>query len=250
VQEPEAPTDVERGWVRESVAVTVRELRLFALTAGAIAARPRTFAAQWVSGQRQALNPLGFMATAAAVVTVAATLVSRLAPLGGGSSSLAGEALDSLGPYLHYLALGLICHGILRLAGSRRSIAGSVAVALFVGGGPGTLATLLDLTVFLVVSRTFGKINFQAGELWSPAVLAIFVLLWATRIAVGACFVRAFAGLHQMRTWWPLLALVLALVITGLVFGLLDPPGRYGMHLVLGHLRGGKRSWWPAWAPM
>jgi hypothetical protein len=241
---------VETRWIGESLAATARELRLFLSTAAAVTVRPARFAAEWVRGQRQALNPLGFMATAAALVTVAATLASRLARLGGSSTSLVGEALESLGPYLHYVALGLICHGVMLLAGSRRSVGGSIALSLYLGGGPGTVATLVDLALFVVVQRWFGKVNFSGAELMSPPVLAMGILAWALRLGVAACFVGAFAGLHQRRTGWAVLGLVVALAVTGLIFGLLDPPGRFGMHLVIGHAEGSGRSWWPAWSPM
>ena len=65
-----------------------------------------------------------------------------------------------------------------------------------------------------------------------------------------AIFVRALTGFHGVRARWALLALILALLATGLFFGLVDPPGRYGLHLVIGRLLpGGGRSFVPAWAP-
>jgi hypothetical protein len=241
--------DPETRWLADSLSATARELRAFAATAAAATVRPARFARAWVEGTAPALNPLAFMATAAALVTVAGTVAARLGPLRG-SSTLAGEVLDSLGPYLHYLALGLICHAVLRLAGSRRSIAASVAMSLYVGGGPGTMATLIDLVVFLLVARLFGKVNFTGAELVTPAVMAVGVLVWTVRLAVAACFVAAFAGLHRVRTGWAVLGLALALLVTGLAFGLLAPPGRYGMHLEIGHLDGTRRHWWPAVVPL
>jgi hypothetical protein len=231
--------------------VTLRELRSFLRTAAAVTARPARFAASWAAGEREALNPLGFMATAAAIVTIAASVGARVAPLPGGSSTLLGEALDSLGPYVHYVALGLICHAVLRVAGSRRPVLGSVAMSLFLGGGPSTIATLIEVAMFLTLSRWLGKVNFTGPELTHLPVLAAGVVVWTVRIGVAVCFVRAFAGLHRVRTVWALLGLVVALAITGLIFGLLQPPGRFGEHLIIGHLtRAGRRTWWPAWAPM
>jgi hypothetical protein len=249
VSRPAPSPDAETRWVKDSLAATARELRAFAVTAAAATVRPARFARAWVEGSGAALNPMAFMATAAALVTLAGTVAARLGPLGG-SSTLAGEVLDSLGPYLHYVALGLICHATLRLAGSRRSLAASVAMSLYVGGGPGALATLVDLVVFLVVVRVFGKANFTSRELVTPAVMAAGALVWTVRLAVAACFVGAFTGLHQVRVGWVVLGLVVALLVTGLAFGLLAPPGRYGMHLVIGHLQGGRRVWWPAVVPM
>jgi hypothetical protein len=249
VDQPAPAGDQETRWLKDSLAATARELRAFAETAAAATVRPARFARGWVEGRQAALNPLAFMATAAALVTVAATLAARLGPLHG-SSTLAGEVLDSLGPYLHYLALGLICHAILRLAGSRRSLAGSVAMSLYVGGGPGTIATLVDLVMFLVLVKLFGKVNFSAAELATPAVMAAGAVVWAVRLGMVVAFVAAFAGLHQVRVGWAVLGLGVALLLTGVAFGVLAPPGRYGMHLAIGHLHGGRRLWWPAVVPM
>jgi hypothetical protein len=249
VDQPAPAGDRETRWLEDSLTATARELRAFAETAAAATVRPARFARGWVEGRHAALNPLAFMATAAALVTVAGTLAARLGPLGG-SSTLAGEVLDSVGPYLHYLALGLICHAILRLAGSRRRVAGSVAMSLYVGGGPGTVATLIDLVMFLVVSKLFGKVNFSAAELATPVLMAVGVVVWAVRLGMAVAFVAAFVGLHRVRVGWAVLGLVVALLLTGLAFGILAPPGRYGMHLAIGHLAGGRRHWWPAVVPM
>jgi hypothetical protein len=240
----------ETRWLRDSLRATQDELALFAITAAAVTARPAQFGATWARGERRALNPLAFMATAAALVTVTVTLASRLAPLGRPSSSLWGEALDSLGPYVYYVALGLVCHPVLRLWGSRHALAGSVAISLYAGGGPGTLATLVDLGLYLFIQRHFGKVSFSGPELLSPAVLSVGLFAMVVRVGSFVAFARALAGLHGLKTRGPLVALLVALVATGLVFGLLDPPGHYGMHIALGVLDHGRRLWWPVWVPL
>jgi hypothetical protein len=240
----------ETRWLGDSLRATRDELALFAVTAAAVITRPARFAAAWARGDRRALNPLAFMATAAALVTVVATVASRLTPLGRPSSSLWGEALDSLGPYIYYVALGVVCHPLLRLWGSRHPLTGSVAMSLYAGGGPGTLATLVDLGLFLFIQRHFGKVNFSGRELLSPGVLGVGVFAMVVRMASFVAFARALAGLHGLKTRGPLVALLVALVATGLVFGLLDPPGHYGMHVAIGALHHGRRLWWPVWVPL
>src|SRR3954453_17773050 len=58
----------ETRWLRDSLRATQDERALFAITAAAVTARPAQFGATWARGERRALNPLAFMATASALV--------------------------------------------------------------------------------------------------------------------------------------------------------------------------------------
>ena len=241
---------VETRWVEESVRLALREGRLFLATAWAVTVQPARFAAEWAWGDRRALNPLGYFATAAALVTLANSLVMRLLGRPGGSEPLLTQVLDSIGIYLHYVTLGLLCHAFLRWRGSIRTVRGSLAIALYVGGGPATIVHLFNVAMLAYVQRRYGKHEFTLAELTSPALLATAMVIVASRLAALVVFIRALTGFHALKTGWATLALVLAMLVTGLVFGLLDPPGQYGLHLVIGALGAhGRRIWTPAWAP-
>lgn len=242
-----AARSIETAWLAQSVRLTLREVRSFARAFVGITFRPARFASAWVRGEAAAMNPLGYFAMSAAVMAVCTKVTSAL--LGWRrSDGLAIDLLDAIGPYLHYVALGLLCHALLLAAGSRRTVRGSLALSLYVGGGPLALVTLINLVVVVCAYLAFGKVNFDASEILTPAVLPLVVIAMGSRLAVVILFARALAGFHGVRTGWALVALVVALLVTGLAFGLLNPPGNYGGHFVIGaEQSGGERMWWPAY---
>jgi hypothetical protein len=239
--------EIETRWLADSLRLTLREVRSFAATAAAVTVRPARFARQWVHGQREAMNPLGYFATSAAIVAVYQKV--SFAVVGVKSEGALGtELLNAVGPYLHYVALGLLCHAMLRLRGSRRSMRGSLGLSLYVGGGPGALVTVLNISMFVFAQLVYGKANFSGDELMTPGLLVLAFLVFSTRLAFLAIFVRALSGFHEVRTGWTLLAFLLALTSTALGFGLLDPPGYYGGHFVIGRPGEDGRIWWPTYA--
>jgi hypothetical protein len=239
--------EIETRWLADSLRLTWREIRSFAATAAAATVRPARFAGQWVHGERPAMNPLGYFATSAAIVAVYRKIA--FAVVGTETDEgLGAEILDAVGPYLHYVALGLLSHAVLRLRGSRRTLRGTLALSLYVGGGPGALVTVLNISMFVFTNLVWGKSNFAASEVLSPSVMTLAVLVFATRLGFMVIFVRALSGFHAARTGWTLLAFLLALTSTALAFGLLDPPGSYGGHFVIGSLDDGERIWWPIYA--
>lgn len=196
---------------------------------------PGTFAEAWVSGRRRALNPLGFLATAFAVLGPTLAVTRRLTQGPDESSSLWLDALGALLPFLYYLVLGAIQHGIFRLCGSRRRLRESCAMALYAAGGPGMVAQLVVTALVLFVHYFYGVTDMLAVHSrmkWPLAVatLAPFVALYAT-LAVSL------AGLHRahgIRAWQVVVASLVALAVTAFLFALLNPPGHYGLHFVLG----------------
>ncbi len=241
-----ATRSIETAWLGESVRLTLREARSFARGFAGITFRPARFASAWVRGEASAMNPLGYFATSAAIVAVCNKIASALGSRPR-TDGLAVDLLDAIGPYLHYVALGLLCHLLLRARGSRRTIRGSVALALFVGGGPLALVTIINLGGTVYAHLAFGKVNFDTDEMMTPAVLVLAVIVFGSRLAAMFLFARALSGFHGVRTGWALAALVTALLVTGLAFGVLDPPGNYGGHFIIGAERGGERVWWPAY---
>jgi hypothetical protein len=83
--------------------------------------------------------------------------------------------------------------------------------------------------------------------LLTPQVLALGIVAFGSRLAALVIFARALSGLHEQPARRTALALLLALAITALAFGLLDPPGNYGGHFIIGKERAGERVWWPSY---
>lgn len=218
-------------WVRDALAQFAGEVKLFARTALAVTLHPGRFAAEWAAGERRALNPLGFLATAFAVLgpTFAAvtTLIGKQE-----RSSLWLDALGALAPFVYYFLFGALQHGCLRALGSRRRLRESCAMALYAGGGPGLLAQLMVIVLVLVMHFRFGvtdtlELPRAVRLLFTIFALAPFLLFYVT---LGV----ALAGLHRARVWKIAAANFFALAVCAFLFALLDPPGHYGLHLVLG----------------
>src|SRR5262245_53952591 len=87
----------EDAWVRQAAAVTIAEASLYARTLLAVCFGPRRFVERWLGGGR-AMNPLGFVATTAAISTLARELFDRRAGIQG-TSSLLRDALAVVAPY-------------------------------------------------------------------------------------------------------------------------------------------------------
>ena len=216
----------EPQWIRQGVRSTLGELRDFFTTGYAFARSPGRFAAEWVSGRRHTLNPAAMVATAASlrfVLTMADQAFSGDSKEDA-SEGILREILDAVGPHLHYAALGLIAHVVLRLSGPTRRVSSSIATAMFAGAGPAFFAEL-------VVRGLVGVFLNEGGSLAKGALLAgggATFLAFAWTVSAGL------AGLHRRRTIWGVLAVATAFVATGFVFGAVrGVPATYGWHLVL-----------------
>ena len=242
----ESASEVETRWLVDSVRLTAREARSFAGAVAAVTIRPARFASGWVTGELSVMNPLGYFATSVAIVAVCQKLAFAVVGAGEGAGLLV-EVVNAIGPYLYYVALGMLCHAMLRARGSRRTARGSLAITLYAGGGPFALATIANLVAFTIAHLRFGKGDFSGAELLTPQVLALGVLAFGSRLAALVIFARALSGLHGQPARWTALALLLALAITALAFGLLEPPGNYGGHFIIGEERAGERVWWPSY---
>jgi hypothetical protein len=131
------------------------EGRRFVDTAHGFARAPASFSADWAAGRREALNPLGFMATALGI----AGLAAALAP--GSEGGILSQIARAILPYAYYVALGLVAHPLLRLAGGRTGLRATLAISLFAGGGPGLVYTLSIYVVYFLRVRMFP--GFEAG---------------------------------------------------------------------------------------
>lgn len=229
------------AWLREAAATVRDEAVRFMVTVLQCSRHPRRFAAAWFAGDTRAPNPIGYVSTALAVTAAARSLTAALIGVDDHSglwSSLAAATL----PYAYYALLGVLSHLVFRLGGTTRPLSASLAIALYVGGGPGLLLTLsLDLDV-LLYSLLTGRVQFEHGFVDAPP--------WAMPILLGlamgtsALFVLALAsalrGLHggsRLRTF---VAIVLALVVSGLLLSALHAVFRFslGVPHFLFHLGG------------
>lgn len=227
--------DAGPDWVREALRQFGDEVRLFARTAIDFTLHPTQFALEWSSGARHALNPLGFLATSLAVVAPANAVAAWLLHQGDDASTPWRAALGALLPFAYYLFLGAAHHYVLRLFGSRRPLRDSCAMALYAGGGPAAAAGLLVVASALVYHALSGRTTVDglhtrgAWILIASATLSFSLFMGTLATSLG--------GLHRrfgIRRWHMIVASVVALVASGLAFGMLRPPGSYGLHFVLG----------------
>ncbi|HEX6836271.1 MAG TPA: hypothetical protein VF334_06835, partial [Polyangia bacterium] len=165
--------DEAPDWVKDGIRQFVDEVRLFLRTVADFTVRPFRFAREWSSGQRHALNPLGFLATAFAVAGPANALFARAVRLPDEPSSLVHDALAALTPFVYYLLLGALEHGVLRAFGSKRPLRDSCAMALYAGGGPATLAHLFVIASAYFMWRSSGTLVIK--DVHQPFALFVMV---------------------------------------------------------------------------
>ena len=228
-------------WVRDGLRQFAEEVRLFAKTAWDFTLRPSQFAQQWVAGERHALNPLGFLATAFAVVAPCEAIFAHVMHHEDqDASSLMRAALAAVLPFGYFLLVGAVQHGVLRIFGTRRPLRDSCAMALYAGGGPATVARIVIGFIAIAVWERTGSTQIRSvgtvsGVLLLTSAFLSFSLFYFTISA-------ALGGLHyvyRIRWWHIFVANVVAIVVTGLFFGVLHPPGSYGLHMVISPSHGG-----------
>jgi hypothetical protein len=237
----------ETAWVAASWQLLRKETAAFLRTAAFIIRHPTAFGDRWLEGSLEAQNPLGFFATAAGIFALINGIGS--AAFGGEKApSLVTSLLDSVGPYLHFAILALLTHPLYRATGSKRTVRGSIAMALYIGGGPMLLATLLNSCLFALFVWTYDAPNLPRHELTSLKGIAFLIAVFGVRIMGFALFAAALAGFHRARLAWSVAVLGFALCVTGLFFGVVNPPGNYGLRFAIGYLGpDGVRQWSPTW---
>ena len=208
-------------WLADGARAAIRELGLYLETAWSLLRRPHAFLSDWYSGRARAMNPLAMLATGAAIVAGSRQLAGAALGLET-ADSLWGAIFSALGPYVHYIALGLLCHGVVWLtARSPVRASDSVAAALFAGAGPAALAEGIGWGILVALSPL------------GVSQAAISIMLGMAFTIFCAVFGTAMGGLHRCPWWSLMLAFAVAFPVTGLVFGVLDPPGSYGLHWVI-----------------
>jgi hypothetical protein len=205
------------GWLADAAASLRYDVVMFARTAVAMSLAPRRFAAEWREGQRRALNPVAFLGTALAVGSLPTLLVNHFVPRAGDGGPFAAFFADQVMPYIQYTLLGLMAHGLLHLLGGRQRLLATVGVALFAGGGPAMLVDLATVPLDLMLGQAAASADTAAN-----AVIAVLTTasIAAANLAFFVSFAQGLAGLHGVRLWRPVLALVGAyVVLAGLRIG-------------------------------
>lgn len=216
-QQSPAPPLAREGpaWIRETMALGREEAQRFVATAVGFMRRPSRFSADWFAGGQRALNPLGFVASALAVSGTVSILMS-----GSDSDGFLTNISAAIMPYLYYAAVGILCHPLLRLAGSKRRLSASIAVALFAGGGPGLVIALsMELLIALRIAL-FGPFHqsvLRGVPLWAMGPGAL--LAYGPFCYYLATLALALAGLHAVGRIRAVAAVVTSLVLTGLALG-------------------------------
>src|SRR2546428_6192296 len=219
----ERSKDVETGWLRGAASASWDEAVLYARSATGLAGHPRRFLDEWRQGLRRAQHPLGFMATTLAL-SAALQLARRSLPGSTDSPSVGSPLwsglLESVGPYAHYLVLGVLSHAMLRLEGARGRLLGSVAATLYSGG----IALLAIGSLFFLAALALPTLRRSGDVPHSDArALAVAVVVFGVSYAgFVALLVAALGRLHR-APWRAAVAVLAAILATALFFGMVKP---------------------------
>ncbi len=226
----------ESRWAVEAAHAAGEELRLYGATARALLRSPRRFGQAWGDGELRALNPLGFAGTTLAVLATL-SLVKHALP-GGVSQNDDGRVLAALltaaGPYLHLATLGVLSHFVIKPWRRRRSLLGSVGLALYAGGVASLLTqVIMTLVVCVVPSMRGDVLRLDLASAPRLQVALVMMALLPSFLLFVFLLGRALGGLHRLSSFITVAAVLAAFFATGFIFGHLRPPGSYGVHLVL-----------------
>ncbi len=229
---PTAPTvaDGPPDWIRESWRAFVADAAAYVRTSIAIVRRPRNFAAAWAAGRERALNPLAFLATSAALLGAAQVLVGY-----EGGGNLLSAVLGLVAPYAHFAWLGVLAHAALRALGSRQPLRASLAASLYVGGAPALVFTVAFyvLSGVLVTATHTQMFDTASAALPRAAHIAVAISVYVGFAVVMTYLGAALVGAHDVPPWKGLVAIVVALAVSGALYGLWRPPATVGAHFVL-----------------
>jgi hypothetical protein len=193
--EPDPP------WMRDAARAVGHELSTFAATLWAIVSSPARFAADWAAGQRHALNPLAFLLNALAVIGPWRALWARLVDPNPPTTPLWFELAKPAMPIVMNVSVTAIFHLLLKPLGGRRPLRSSLAMAMYVSGGP--LAIMNFLVAPIVLYGFIHRTNVVIALILAVANLALLALFFVYLIAMQA-------SLHKLPRWRVTLAVVVA----------------------------------------
>jgi hypothetical protein len=193
--EPDPP------WMRDAARAVGHELAAFATTLWAILASPARFAADWASGRRHALNPLAFLFNSLAVVGPWRALWARLLDPNPPTTPLWFELGKPALPVLFSVAVTALFHLLLKPLGGRRPLRSSLAMAMYVSGGPMAILNFLvaPLVLYGFIHRDHAAVAVSSALANLVLLAFFFVYLIATQ-----------ASLHKLPRWRVTVAALLA----------------------------------------
>jgi hypothetical protein len=208
-------------WVRDGLRAAWHEARAYLGTAARFTRAPAAFMDAWWRGDMDAMNPLAMLTTGAALVGAAHQLAGAIVGIDHPDGIL-DAVLSALGPYALYVAIGVLCHLVLAPGGRRDvRVLDTIATALIAGAGPAALA------------EAAGWIATCAIWPFAPSPVVVAVMLGIAFSIFCFTLATALGGLHHPAWWRILLAFAVSFSATGLVFGVVAPPGNYGLHWVI-----------------
>jgi hypothetical protein len=137
----------DEDWIAVAVALARDEARRYLGTLWRVCTAPGRFGAAWAHGRADALHPLGFLASSAALLGLVVHVCGAV--LGADGDSLLVEIANGLWPYLLFAAFGVIAHPLLR----RKRLRSSVAMALYAGAGPATVCAIAFMLLTTAAKR-------------------------------------------------------------------------------------------------
>jgi hypothetical protein len=201
--EPDPP------WLRDAVRAVGHELAAFGATLSAIVASPARFADDWGAGRRRALNPLAFLLNALAVVGPWRALCARLLDPNPPTTPLWLEVGKPILPVAVNISVTALFHLLLKPLGGRRPLRSSLAMAMYVSGGP--LSILNFLISPLVIYGFLHRDHVTVAMTSAAANLALLGLFFGYLIVTQA-------SLHRL----PRCRVAIAVIISWMSFAILS----------------------------
>jgi hypothetical protein len=207
----------EYDWIHAAARSARDELAAWFATTRAICRAPARFGRAWAIGEANALNPLAFLATSAALIGIAIQAGEALTG-DADDNSLLTTLWHWLQPYALFALFGLFAHLLLR----RKRARSSVAMALYAGAGPATLCGLfciLLVTILRVAVLPPTDNLLEAVPPWLRVLL--LALMWSVLIWFWISLTMALAGLHGVPYWRSALAVLWAQLVLAVVVEIL-----------------------------
>jgi hypothetical protein len=230
-----AAPEPEPRWVHDLWGLPlVRRLRAGAAALWLFYRSPYAFGQAWVRGDARLPNPGVALATAVSVLALLAEEARRLLhkEKPGG---LLTSAAETLGPYVLYLAWGLIAHVCLRTFGSRRRLGTSLGISLLAGAGPGTVAGVVVTLVIAALGLRYGVETDFSERVPSRVMGAAIAVVYVAYLYAFVAFQLALAGAHRLARWKGIVAGTIAVLAIGFSCGALEgATGEHGMTKKLG----------------
>lgn len=189
------------SWPRDAAAAVGHEIASYVRTVAAIARHPARFAADWSDGRLSALNPLAFLLNALAVLGPWRALWARFLDPNPPTTPLWFELSKPAFPVVLNTVMTSVAHVIIRAFGGRRPLRSTVAITLYVSGGPLAIVNFVVAPIGL-----YGYLHrFQVG-VTGYAMIGNLTML----IAFFGYVIVMEAALHRIARWRVAVAVLVA----------------------------------------